>query len=363
MEVYIGRWDCDYCGNIGNLGPHVHCSQCGSSRPEDVVFYMPRGVDSKVTDEDQIAEAKEGANWVCAFCNNSNRNTYKACVSCGAVKEDSESTLKVREFSEGEVPRSSQPTQKLATEKPKKRSSAFPKILVYIAILAFGYFGLSQISSTIDVKITQVEWERSIEVETYKEVTEEDWKLPESGNLISKAKEIHHYDRRVTGYQTRSRTVQEAAGTEQYVCGKRDLGNGYFEDKYCTRTIYRDKTEHYEEPIYQEFPVYKTKYKYRIYRWKPFKTYNSSGTTKTTNWAEVPENIENNSQKYRVKAEKESYYFAIEDHKNNTLWYKTNYDNWKRNINIGTTLKAKKSTVFGHFKGLEDESAVQEIKK
>ena len=67
MGIYVGRWDCDYCGNVGNLGPHVHCSACGSSRPEDVVFYMPRGVDSKVTDEDQIAEAKEGKLGLCVL--------------------------------------------------------------------------------------------------------------------------------------------------------------------------------------------------------------------------------------------------------------------------------------------------------
>ena len=363
MGIYVGRWDCDYCGNMGNLGPHAHCSECGSLRPEDVVFYMPLGVESKVTDEDQIAEAKEGANWVCAFCNNSNRNTFKACVSCGAMKDDSEESLKVREFSEAEVPRSSQPTQKLAADKPKPRSTNLPKILVFIAIIAFGYIGLSQISSTIDVKITQMEWERSIEVETYKLVTEKDWKLPQGGKMISQAKEIHHYDRRVTGYQTRSRTVQEAVGSEQYVCGKRDLGNGYFEDKYCTRTIYRDKTEHYEEPIYQEFPVYKTKYTYEIYRWKPFESYKSSGQTKTVNWADLPEFVENDAQKYRVQEEKEAYFFEIEDHKGERHWYQSDYDYWKGSIFKRQTIKAKKSTVFGYFKQLEDDSKVRLVEK
>ncbi|MGB1121551.1 MAG: zinc finger protein [Saprospiraceae bacterium] len=363
MGIYVGRWDCDYCGNVGNLGPHVHCSACGSSRPEDVVFYMPRGVDSKVTDEDQIAEAKEGANWVCAFCNNSNRNSYKACVSCGAMQDDSEKSLEVREFTESAVPRSSQPTQKLAAEKPKPRKSYLPRVLVFIAIIAFGYIGLSQISSTIDVKITQLEWERSIEVESYEQVTESDWKLPQGGKLISQKKEIHHYDRKITGYETRTRTVREAAGTEEYVCGKRDLGNGYFEDKYCTRTIYRDKTEEYEEPIYQKFPVYKTKYTYQIYRWKPFKDYKSSGQTKKVSWADVPAFVDNDAQKYRIKAEKEAYFFEIEDHKGRQHWYETNYDYWKNNIFVGKVLKAEKSTFFGYFKGLKDESKVGMVER
>ncbi|NJN78170.1 MAG: hypothetical protein HC803_07440 [Saprospiraceae bacterium] len=127
MGVYVGRWDCDYCGNVGNLGPHSHCSQCGSSRPADVVFYMPRGVETKVTDNAELEIAKEGANWVCAFCSNSNRNVYKACVSCGALKENSEKQLEVREFSENAVPRSSQPVQQLATKQQAKKKGNFGK--------------------------------------------------------------------------------------------------------------------------------------------------------------------------------------------------------------------------------------------
>lgn len=363
MGIYVGRWDCDYCGNIGNLGPHTHCSECGGLRSEDVVFYMPRGIDSKVTDEDAIAEAKEGANWVCGFCNNGNRNSYKACVSCGAMKDDAQGELKVREFSEREVPRSSQPEQQMATKAQPNRSNAFMKFIVGFAVLAFGFFGLSQISSTIEVQVTSIEWNRTIEVEEYKEVEEEDWSLPSEGKMIESFKAIHHYDRRVTGYQTRTRTVQEAAGSEQYVCGKRDLGNGYFEDKYCTRTIYRDRQEQYEEPIYQEFPVYKTKYKYLIYRWKPYEEYKTNGNDKKPEWATLPSFVETKKEQFRIQAEKETYYFAIKDHKDETRWYETNFDYWDNNVFIRKSLNAKKSTIFGYFQQLEDESQVRPVER
>lgn len=363
MGIYVGRWDCEYCGNVGNLGPHTHCSECGGLRSEDVVFYMPRGVDSSVTDEDAIAEAKEGANWVCGFCNNSNRNSFKACVSCGAMKEDAQSSLEVREFAEAAVPRSSQPEQKMATNANPKRSNGFLKVIVFLAILAFGYIGLSKISSTIEVEVTNIEWNRSIEVEEYKEVTEEDWNLPNGGKTIKSFQAVHHYDRRVTGYQSRTRTVQEAAGSEQYVCGKRDLGNGYFEDKYCTRTIYRDRQEQYEEPIYQEFPVYKTKYQYLIYRWKPYKSYKSEGTDKQPEWAVLPSFVKQKQEQYRVQAEKEAYYFAIKDHKDKIRWYEAEFDYWDKDVFIRQTLKAKKSTIFGNFQQLEDETKVRPIEK
>ncbi len=362
MKVYIGRWDCDYCGNMGNLGPHTHCSSCGSARPNDVVFYMPRGVDAEVTDDAELAAAKEGANWVCDFCNNSNRNSYTACVSCGALKEASKKNLQVREFSEREVPTSSKPQQKLAANtKPPKRSSNFFKIIVFLGILGFGYFGLSQFSSSIEVEVTNLEWQRNIEVEEYKLVTEEDWDLPKGAQVLKTSKDIHHYDRRVTGYQTRSRTVQEAVGTEQYVCGKRDLGNGYFEDKYCTRTIYRDKQEEYEEPVYQEFPVYKTKYEYTIYRWKLYKTYKTDGTNKAPKWAVLPDFVQTEKKKYRIQEKKETYRFAIKDHRTEKHWYEADYDYWEEQIFIGKTLKAEKSMLFGYFKQLKDLTKVRPI--
>ncbi|NJN78171.1 MAG: hypothetical protein HC803_07445 [Saprospiraceae bacterium] len=235
--------------------------------------------------------------------------------------------------------------------------------MAIIAILGFSFFGLSRISSTIEVAVTNIEWERSIETEAFKLVTEEAWEMPQEGKIIKSFEAIHHYDKRIVGYQTRTRTVQEAVGTEEYVCGKRDLGNGYFEDKYCTRTIYKDRQEQYEEPIYQEFPVYKTKYQYEIYRWKPYKNFDTNGTDKQTNWAELPDFINTDNQKFRVKEKKESYYFAIKDHKNETRWYKANFDYWDNEVFIRKTLKAKKSTIFGYFKQLVDESKVVAIER
>jgi hypothetical protein len=46
-------------------------------------------------------------------------------------------------------------------------------------------------------------------------------------------------------------------GAEQVKAGRRDLGNGFFED------VYRD------EPIYRERPVYRTRVSYDVQRWVP----------------------------------------------------------------------------------------------
>jgi hypothetical protein len=354
MAVYVGRWDCDYCGNVGNLGPHIHCSECGSARPADVVFYMPRGIDTEVTDEAELAAAKDGSNWVCAYCSSSNSTGYKACVSCGGLKESSKKDLAVKEFLEDAVPRSSEPAKKLTTEtKPKSKSKGFvSKILAVLTVIA-GYFGLDQITSTIEVPVTTIEWVRNIEIEEFKLIKEEAWDLPKEGKLIRSFEAVHHYDKKIIGYKTRTRTVKEAVGSEEYVCGKRDLGNGYFEDKYCTRTIYENREEQYEEAIYQEFPVNRTKYEYEIYRWQPYEKYETKGSDKLPKWATLPDFINNDSQKFKIKSKKQAYYFAIKDNKDETRWYKSDFDYWDKEVFISKTLKAEKSMLFGGFKGLE----------
>jgi hypothetical protein len=360
MNVYVGRWDCNYCGHLGNLGPHTHCEQCGSARPPDVVFYLPRGIDTRVTDDDALAEAKAGANWVCAFCNNSNHSTYKACTSCGALKDDAKGTLTVREFDEAAVPRSSRPEKPLAQPEKPKSKGKFWKTIGIFALLAAAFWGLSLIDATFEATITDVGWERSIETETYKLVTEEDWDVPEGGQKLRSFEAVHHYDRRVVGYETKTRTVQEAVGTEQYVCGKRDLGNGYFEDQYCSRTIYRDRQETYEDPIYKDFPIYKTKYEYKIYRWIPSETYTSEGKDKRPRWAVVPATVTKQPDLYRIASKTEAYFFTVKDEKKGKVYdYEADFEYWNEKILRGKTLKAKRSLIFGYYKGLADQTHVR----
>ena len=73
-------------------------------------------------------------------------------------------------------------------------------------------------------------------------------------------------------------------------------------------------------------------------------------------WAEVPDFINADSQKFRIKAQKQKYYFAIKDNKDKTHWYKSDFDYWDKEVFIRKSLKAKKATLFGHFKGLEVEA-------
>ncbi len=363
MGIYVGRWDCLACGNIGNLGPNLHCEKCGSPRPENVKFYMAS--EEEVKDAKKIAQAKAGADWVCAFCNGQNHATSSNCNSCGASKIDSEKKLKTRLYNNDNIPKSSKQNEfsniknssKQQQDLAKGKAKISKKVIIgclYLPASIIGlfalYFALAHIFTTpINVEVVGSQWERNIEVERYLLLTENDWSVPSGGKLISQHQAIHHYVKVQTGTVTKTRNVQVKVGTETYVCGKRDLGNGYFEDEYCTRDVYENRTETYEEPVYREDPIYRTEYTYTIWRWKKTEPLKERGENFKAKWPIVSGN------KIRPTDSIEKYSITIITDKGKKYEEKLKYKKWK-NIKLHNKLKAKKSTIFGFYLKLEKDN-------
>jgi len=351
MAVYVGRWDCGSCGHKGILGPETECSKCGADRPKDVRFYMADESDI-VQDTEELKRAKSGADWRCSFCNNNNKAWETVCSSCGNVKNSTsgDEQLKTRTYTNENVPKSGQtPPQRTNPSIPQKQQKPKRKVGCFIALaIAIGLFFLLGMNNEIIVTVESFEWERTIAVEESREVTEEDWSLPSEGKLMNSFEAVHHYDQVLDHYETRTRTVQRAAGTEQYVCGKKDLGNGYFEDQYCTRTVYESYDEQYEAPVYRDEPVYRTKYRYRIYRWfeiAPIKTQAQNQQPEWGNIAHVQRN-----QFLREKQRSGLYTTIVRDEENEVHREELPESQWKR-LKVGDELKAKRG-LLGDYRGL-----------
>src|SRR6185295_13476869 len=86
--------------------------------------------------------------------------------------------------------------------------------------------------------------------------------LPAGARETGRRREVHHTDR----IQTGSRRVR---------VGKKDLGNGFFED------VYKD------EPIYSERPVHRTKISYDVDRWIVGRTVKAAGADQAAAWPEL----------------------------------------------------------------------------
>jgi hypothetical protein len=306
MAVREGRWDCQYCGTKGILGRHTVCTNCAKSRPEGTKFYL---VDDApvVAEGQQLKQAQLGADWICQYCASSNRADRTTCQHCGAAREESNPQQQVQNYKAGEAPRSGDMDLE-AMARPMTQTavpvSGLSRLLRNKALLGIGgVVGLLFLcmclcagfflfgEKEVDVTAAEIGWQRTIQVEAYRTVVEEDWSVPAGGRTISQQEEIHHYDSVLVGSETRERQVSEQVqtGSRTYVCGSRDLGNGYFEDVECTDPIYetRYRTETYQEPIYEQVPVYQTKYSYEIEKWVVDRTEERSGTDHQAHWPTI----------------------------------------------------------------------------
>jgi hypothetical protein len=329
-----GRWDCASCGAVGNLGRHVSCAGCGLPRPQGVRFYLPEDAEA-VTDAALLAQAHAGADWICRFCAASNRDALPHCGGCGAPREQAD-VQAVTAYDEDEIPRSGRRAADAHAPPPApKRGWSWRKRLGVAAGVAFAaVVGLLTLGGLLpegwDLHPAQVvdrSWERTVAVERYRTVREDDWQVPAGGRLVSSRREVRRYERVLDHYETKTRQVSERVqtGTRTYSCGSVDRGNGYFEDRTCTEPTYetRYRTETYQDPVYRQEPVYGTKYVYDIDRWMPERTERAAGAEDEPRWPAVTLR-----QKEREAGRKETYVVRFRDDDGETRQAELPLERW-----------------------------------
>lgn len=300
MAIREGRWDCESCGHQAILGRELSCPKCGYRRPEGVKFYLPEDAET-VTDEELIARAEAGADWICEWCGSSSVATVEACSQCGAERGTSP-TQQTKEYSEAEVPHSGDmdmspkprtppPPPPQQQTSPKWKSPIFIGIAAVVLLLfCVGGFLLFRTTETT-ATITGFSWERSIAIEKFKTFTEEGPSVPADGRRIGQ-KEVQVEE-------------QVQTGTESYVCGKEDLGNGMFRDKMCDRPVY--ETRYRTETVYI----------YEIDRWVTDRTERASGKDRKPYWPRA-----NLSSDEREGSKDEEYVLHVRDNQKANKEYK-----------------------------------------
>lgn len=350
MAILVGRWDCSTCGNKAILGPKTQCPNCGASRPEDVRFYLPDDAEV-VTIEEQLKEAKAGVDWVCGHCSSHNKALQLSCNSCGNPRDELSEDVDLGEktYELHEVPKDAL----IPYDPPPRKRKANPatKWLIALIFLVGIFIFFSQLPKDINVTVSGFKWERTVQMAHYEPVQREEWDLPRDAYDVSSYRAIHHYDQVFRGYETRYRNVRVQVGEERYVCGKRDKGNGYFEEVYCTRPIYEKRRESYEEAVYDKVPVYREKYRFTVMEWVEKRSYllRSQGVDHHPFW---PSQTYPDPANWR-EGEKNAIYIAIvTDPKGITHEESFSLQDWER-LAINQPLEATQSWLFGTYFGLK----------
>lgn len=248
---------------------------------------------------------------------------------------------------------------------PTLAKAAAAAVLVVAAIFT-GFFVHGEFFATYSAPLTvqNLTWERQVEVEAYRTLTEEDWSYPSDARVLGSRQAIHHYNQVLDHYDKKSREVpervQSGSHSESYACGSRTVnrGNGYFEQQttYCTRSVpdytTRYRTEYYDEPVYRQVPIYQTKYTYEIDRWVTDRFEVASGeSTDDGVWPVWPE-PKIADAKLRVGDERrERYEVALADASGRQFTQQLDLGTWD-NLSEGETV-AGHQTKHGDLRGVD----------
>jgi hypothetical protein len=366
MAIREGRWDCPSCGSKRVYGRHVDCPGCGKPRPAGIRFYLTDDAPA-INDASQLREARAGADWVCEHCGASTRATKTNCDGCGAPRGSSPSQ-RVVDYPLHAVPRSGDVPRPAARGLMGrvKREAGEPRkpagkgktclgcgCLGFVVLLLLGMLSAAVEScgggrvGGEDLKPATVagkRWERAFQVEQRRVVEGSGWDLPDSAEVVRSRRRLRGTGREVERYESVTRRVQRSrevpagtrtatrqvpdsrtetrqvtervrTGERTYVCGQRDLGNGYFEDIECSDPVYENvtRTEEYEvpttrtetyeetvyrteyywenettnEPVYRRVQVYDTFFDYRVPAWDSVETRQARGDTAAPAWPDT----------------------------------------------------------------------------
>jgi hypothetical protein len=344
MATYEGKWRCPACREV-NLGRHLHCQSCGFKADESVEYFLDENP-SEVSGAELLSVAHEAENWICSHCQGHNRANFTVCSGCGNARDFGDTNLisEVRDdftnWSERKPPNAATQFpiwQKSQASTSTIISSWLKKPFVFIPIFAilFSCGICSFISSlpksssqnptiaqfksetpprTAEVEVVDLEWKTAIAIEEFKTLTEKGWKneIPSDAKILSSERAVRDYEKVQVGtktiyenYTERERDGEEtytetvSDGTEQYKCGVINKKNGFFEDKYCTRTKYKTvtrtrpryrnvtKTSSKQEPVYERRPIYDTEITYQVERWVVIDSAEKTGRGFQPLWEQV----------------------------------------------------------------------------
>lgn len=377
-RIIEGFWYCKHCG-AKIRGGIRECPHCGKARDEDTVFDFDRNNISYVSAKDAV-HINRNPDWVCQYCNQLNSADDKFCVSCAAPrteqnlnyfqnrnkkeKELEEKLLKKTQHEQQDITSNSFDSLSAlsdntddfsdngSNEKNFSLKNFFSAHMSHILITLFSVLGIAALIFLLipkpqEVTIQQLSWQRSIDIERYQTVEENDWSLPSGARLLYSQEEFSHYEQVLDHYETRTEQVakERISGYEEYVSGYRDLGNGYFEEITSSRPIYETyyETETYQDPVYRDEAVYQTKYYYEIDKWLYERSVKTEGIDKQPYWGEVVL-----ASDERVSAEREKYSILGLTEKGKEKEISLSYEDWN-SLEVGQMVKLKVSLGYGEI--------------
>lgn len=208
MTIRMGYWDCPSCSHKKNPGPQSTCQSCGRPRDPRVPFYTDDSA-PVVEDPELVARARAGADWKCKYCLADNRAGVMDCHQCGAGPD-------------GSVRREQRfiPDAGATPKKPTNVGLILGLVGGVLALIGALVWFVFVRTTALEATVESVLWVKTAALEEKRVETGQAW----SDEVPSGARTLRT--------ETRGRDKKVQDGTEKIKVGKKDLGNGMFEDVY-----------------------------------------------------------------------------------------------------------------------------------
>ncbi|MBF0409901.1 MAG: hypothetical protein HQM10_21340 [Candidatus Riflebacteria bacterium] len=289
-----GKWICPNCA-AKNRGLHIECPSCGAARGNVQFIYDENA--SAIVDEDEKKQALSGPDWICAYCETSNKYAAQQCKQCQAEKAVGKSRQE-RDLNDSKPDRQTKQNKHENHVQAKARPIDIPEapngyfkfgciaIILLFSILA----GLQCYKTEMVLDITDRSWERSFVVQEYKTLKKGDWVDKVSSKARISKKERKQRTTKQVQVGTKSvkenYTKQVKVGTKKVKTGVKDLGNGSFKEIWEEKPVYEDRDEvrTVSKPVYEDQPVYDTWAEYEIDDWDKGVELKTSGGAEDPYW-------------------------------------------------------------------------------
>ena len=221
-RIVEGRWKCPYCKTEEILGRYQVCPNCGRQRDKDFKPTLPKDIKNNYVTDEEAKKLNKNPDWMCSYCQSYNSDNNDTCTCCGASRVESDGNYFDIQKKKNSTPTPTAGEASYAEDENKKNtlknlkskflsfksSSVFRYIFfgLIIALFITGIIALVQ-PKEVTMNVTEVSWNRTIDIEKYQTVEESDWSLPSNARLLHSAQEIHHYDTVLDHYETKSREV------------------------------------------------------------------------------------------------------------------------------------------------------------
>jgi len=284
-----GTWNCTNCGAQKNPGGKKFCPGCGASRDQkETISRDPNA--PEITNPKILLEARSGPEWNCEHCGSANPHDQTHCTTCGAESGTSPErpTHQIALEEKGKTPELSR--NGTVSESVLSRRILPSKLLlitagiISAAVLSYLVFFLFIQTKEHTATVTGFQWTRTVTIEELVTYSREGWDPPPDARIThseERAKDSREY---IHHYETEYRDVPYEVVVGEYLCGSKDLGNGYYEDVYCEETETRYRSEPFDVPIYATVLIYATYYWFEVQVWEDYDTLTKTGTDLSPQW-------------------------------------------------------------------------------